>query len=152
MVIHGFYKPIPPATPSPYVSAYVSLPRFDIQRQVDFLIDSGATGVMLNSEDVRDMNIPMELLRANAVRRSRGIGGVQRYFSEPGSLSFGVGSSTLRCNLDLYIIDDSTAPPRIPSLLGRDFLNLCDVRLNYHAGLVSLSPVSVNDYGEIARR
>ena len=152
MVIHGFYKPIPPATPSPYVSAYVSLPRFDVQRQVDFLIDSGATGVMLHSDDVRDMNIPIELLRANAGRNSLGIGGVQRYFSEPGSLSFGVGASTLRCNLNIHIIDDRAARSRIPSLLGRDFLNLCDVRLNYHAGLVSLAPVSVNDYGEIARQ
>ena len=107
---------------------------------------------MLHAQDVRDMNISMELLRANAVRRSRGIGGVQRYFSEPGSLSFDIGSITLRCNLDLHIIDDSAAASRIPSLLGRDFLNLCDVRLNYHASLVSLAPVNINDYGEVARQ
>ena len=120
--------------------------------KVEFLIDSGSTGVMLHSADIRNLNIPNELLRANAARNSLGVGGVQRYFPEPGSLSFDIGSFTLRCNLDLHIIDDTTASRTIPSLLGRDFLNLCDVRLNYHTGLVSLEPVSVNDYGAIARQ
>ena len=152
MVISGFYEPVPPATPSPYVYAYVSLPRFGILRRVEFLIDSGSTGVMLHSADVRDMDIPLEMLRANAVRHSRGIGGVRRYYSEPGTLSFDTGAVTLWCDLDFHIIDDTAAPSRIPSLLGRDFLNLCDVRLNYHNGIVSLEPVSVNDYGEIARQ
>ena len=152
MSIAGFYKPIPPTTPSPYVSAYVHLPRFGILQQVDFLIDSGSTGVMLHSDDVRRLEIPQESLRANAVRRTRGVGGIQRYFSEPGTLSFDTEPLPLWCDLDFHIIDDSAAPSRIPSLLGRDFLNLCDVRLNYHAGLVSISPVDVNDYGEIARQ
>ena len=152
MVIHGFYKPEPPAIPSPYVSAYVSLPRFRIWRSVDFLIDSGATGVMLHSEDVRQLGIPQELLRADAVRNSLGVGGVRRYFAEPGSLSFDIGPLILRCDLNIHIIDDTAAPSRIPSLLGRDFLNRCDVRLNYHAGLVSLAPVNVNNHGEIARQ
>ena len=152
MVVYGFYEPEPPATPSPYVSAYVHLPRLGILQRVEFLIDSGSTGVMLHSADVRRLAIPQELLRANAVRHSRGIGGVRRYYPEPGTLSFDTEPLPLWCDLDFHIIDDSAAPSRIPSLLGRDFLNLCDVRLNYHAGLVSLAPVNVNDYGEIARR
>ena len=107
--------------------------------------------MMLHSADIRGMNIPQELLRANAVRRSIRIGGVRRYYSEPGRLSFDTGLVTLWCDLDFHIIDDHAAPSRIPSLLGRHFLNLCDVRLNYHTGLVSLVPVNINDYGEIAR-
>ena len=152
MIIHGFYKPEPPAIPSPYVSAYVSVPRFRIWKSVDFLIDSGATGVMLHLDDARRLGIPQELLRANVVRRSMGVGGVQRYFAEPGSLSFDIGALALRCDLNIHIIDDRAARSNIPSLLGRDFLNRCDVRLNYYTGLVSLAPVSVNDYGEIARQ
>ena len=152
MVIYGFYGPEPPAIPSPYVLARVSFPRFDVRGRVRFLIDSGATGVILHSADVEPLRIPRNLLQSSAVRRSRGIGGIQRYFSEPGRLSFNIGSATLWCDLDILIEDDNAAPSRIPSLLGRDFLNLCDVRLNYHTGIVSLSPVSVNDYGEIARR
>ena len=152
MVIYGHYRPEPPATPSPYVTARVSFPRFDVQGEVGFLIDSGATGVILHSSEVETLAIPHDLLQSSPVRRSRGIGGVRRYYSEPGTLSFDTESATLWCDLDILIEDDTAAPSRIPSLLGRDFLNRCDVRLNYHAGLVSLAPVSVNDYGEIARR
>ena len=72
----------------------------------------------------------------------------------PGTLAFEIGPfSYIRCHLDISIArEDSLAPEGIPSLLGRDFLNLCDVRLNYHAGLVSLKPGNVNIYGEIARQ
>lgn len=119
------------------------------------MVDSGANGVTLNIDDVGRMQIPQDLLRqAGRLQESIGIGGTQRYYSVAGTLSFEIGPlSYVRCHLDINIArDDSLATEGIPSLLGRGFLNLCDVRLNYHIGLVSLEPVNLNAYGEIARQ
>ena len=130
----------------------MSFTRLGIQGRVNFLIDSGANGVALNIGDARTMGIPQDLLpQAGRLRESVGIGGTQRYYSVAGTLSFQIGlHSYIRCHLDINIAeDDSLAPEGIPSLLGRDFLNLCDVRLNYSTGLVALEPVNVNEYGEI---
>ena len=141
--------------PSPYLQGFVSFTRLGVQDRVDFLIDSGASGVALNIGDVRRMQIPQDLLRETGrLQESIGIGGTQHYYSVAGTLSFETGPlSYIRCHLDINIArDDSLTPDGVPSLLGRDFLNLCDVRLNYHAGLVSLEPVNLNAYGEIAHQ
>ena len=149
MTIYGRYKPDPPETPSAYVWIHVSFPRFGVRRWVEFLIDSGATGVIIHFADVRPMRIPRALLRTSPVRISRGIGGIQRYYSEPGTLSFENEASRLRCNLDLHIAGDADNPARIPSLLGREFLNLCDLRLNHLQNLVALTPLNVDAGGII---
>ena len=149
MTIYGHYKPDPPETPSAYVRIYVSFPRFGVRGWVDFLVDSGATGVIIHSADVRKLRIPRDLLRTGPVRISRGIGGIQRYYSEPGTLSFETEPLHLRCNLDLHIAGDADNPARIPSLLGREFLNLCDLRLNHPQNLVALTPLNVDAGGII---
>ena len=149
MTIYGRYKPDPPETPSAYVWIHVSFPRFGIRGLVDFLVDSGATGVIIHSADVRELQIPRALLRTAPVRISRGIGGIQRYYSEPGTLSFETESLHLRCHLDLHIAGDADNPARIPSLLGREFLNLCDLRLNHPQNLVALTPLNVDAGGII---
>ena len=152
MVIYGRYNSERSGAPSPHVRALVSFTRLDIQGRVDFLIDSGANGVALNIDDAKTLGIPQDLLRqAGRLQESIGIGGTQRYYSVAGTLSFPLGLDFfIRCHLGINIAeDDSNAPEGIPSLLGRDFLNLCDVRLNYSTGLVTLEPVNVNEYGEI---
>lgn len=149
MTIYGHYKPDPPETPSAYVWIHVSFPRFGVRRWVEFLIDSGATGVIINFADVRPMRIPRALLRTSPVRISQGIGGIQRYYSEPGTLSFETEPLHLRCHLDLHIAGDADNPARIPSLLGREFLNLCDLRLNHPQNLVALTPLNVDAGGII---
>ncbi len=149
MTIYGHYKPEPPETPSAYVRIHVSFPRFSVRGWVDFLVDSGATGVIIHSADVRKLRIPRDLLRTSPVRISRGIGGIQRYYSEPGTLSFETESLHLRCHLDLHIAGDADNPARIPSLLGREFLNRCDLRLNHPQNLVALTPLNVDAGGII---
>ena len=152
MIIYGEYNSKRLGVPSPYVEGFVSFTRLGIQDWVNFLVDSGADGVALNIYDVRRMGIPQNLLRqAGRLRESVGIGGTQRYYSVAGTLAFEIApDSYIRCYLDINIAgDDANAPVGIPSLLGRDFLNLCDVRLNYSTGLVALEPVNVNEYGEI---
>ena len=98
------------------------------------------------------MRIPQDLLRQTGrLQESIGIGGTQHYYSVTGTLSFEIGpGSYIRCHLDINIAEDgSNTTDVIPSLLGRDFLNLCDVRLNYSTGLIAMEPVNLNEYGEI---
>lgn len=149
MVIHGYYRPHPPEAPSPYIGAYVSFPRFGVRQWVDFLVDSGATGVIIHPADIRQMRIPYHLLRTSSVRISQGIGGTQGYFSEPGTLSFPTQSPPLQCHLEIRIAGDPDSPSRIPSLLGREFLNRCDLRLNQAQNLVALTPLNINADGTI---
>ena len=150
MVIYGNYKPEPARAPSPYVWGYLSFVRLDVQGWVEFLIDSGATSVSLHIADARRMGIQQDLLDASSLRNSFGIGGTHRYYSELGTLSFDVESAVIQYSLDIRIAEDGpSAPMRLPSLLGRDFLNLCDVRLNYARNLVSLAPLNVDGRGFI---
>lgn len=90
------------------------------------------------------------MLQENSLRQSVGIGGTQQYYSETGVLTFDVESSVVRCDVDIRIAVYGTgASDRIPSLLGRDFLNLCDVRLNYSQDLVALARLNVDSSGLI---
>ena len=144
VVIYGYYKPEPARAQSPYVWAYVSFTGLGVQGWVEFLVDSGATSVSLHFADARRIGIRQDLLDTSSLRNSFGIGGTHRYYSESGSLSFDVESSVIQCNLDIRTAEDGpAASTRLPSLLGRDFLNLCDVRLNHSRGLVSLDPLNV---------
>ena len=52
-------------------------------------------------------------------------------------------------DVDIWRPDFNRLAQLLPSLLGRDFLNLCDVRLNHSAGVVALEPVNVDDSGGI---
>ena len=152
MVIYGEYNSSRYRAPSPCVWAYVSFTRLGIDDWVNFTVDSGANGVAIHLDDVRRMNIPPDLLQGTGrLQQSVGIGGTQHYYSVPGTLSFETASFPhIRCHLDINIVrDDPQTPLGIPSLLGRDFLNLCEVRLNYYTGLVSMEPVLLNPYGEI---
>ena len=56
-----------------------------------------------------------------------------------------------RCFLDIFIADvsESTIFQENVPLLGRDFLNLCDVRLNHAQNLVTLNPLNVDSGGII---
>ena len=52
-------------------------------------------------------------------------------------------------DVDIWRPDFNRLAQLLPSLLGRDFLNLCDMRLNHSAGVVALEPVNVDDSGGI---
>ena len=60
-------------------------------------------------------------------------------------------SRYLRRFLNIFIADVATSAvmEESPSLLGRDFLNLCDVRLNHPADIVALYPLNVDPGGFI---
>ena len=147
MAIIGYYEYDHVRVPRPRVRGYVSFTGLGVQGPVDFLVDSGADSVILHVNDARNLGISQLMLRHHTARESVGVGGLQRYFSEQGSISFEDGQgSYIRCYLDIGIAgpESSTTPETVPSLLGRDFLNLCDVRLNYSRDLVALDPLNVD--------
>ena len=153
MVILGHYEADQIKVPRPRVSGYVIFIRLGVQGFVEFLVDSGADSVILHSADVGNIGIPQQMLQENTIRESIGIGGTQEYFSEPGLISFENDEPPyIKCYLDICIAgtDISTTPHGVPSILGREFLNQCDMRLNYSTGLVALEPVNANEFGEIS--
>ena len=99
-----------------------------------------------------ELNIPYHRLRSNVIGRGVGIGGQQHCFIEPGLLSLVDDQySYRRCFLNIFIADvsESSIFQESVSLLGRDFLNLCDLRLNHAQNLVSLTPLNVDAGGII---
>ena len=75
---------------------------------------------------------------------------MRRYYSEPGTLVFEDDQyNFLQCRLDVFVPEagEPASPDEVPSILGRDFLNLCDVRLNYTQSLVALAPLNVDGSG-----
>lgn len=81
-----------------------------------------------------------------------GVGGSDRYYREPARLIFleeALGTVSCFLDIDIWSPDPKRFEQLIPPLLGRDFLNLCDVRLNYSTGVVVLEPVDSNEHGEM---
>ena len=96
--------------------------------------------------------IPYHRLQNNNRGMATGIGGTWEYYSEPAVLGFEDEQSPfLQCELDIFIAETSgpVASRSVPSLLGRDFLNLCDVRLNHSASIVALDPLNIDGSGMI---
>ena len=150
MAISGFYKSGEHGDLGAYVKAYVRLPRLGVQELLDFLVDSGSDRTILHPDANLILRNPRHRLRSGMRGIATGIGGTRTYYSEPAVLAFEDDQSFfLQCNLDIFVADpgESDIAQWTPTLLGRDFLNLCDVRLNHSAGIVSLAPLNVNASG-----
>ena len=128
----------------PYVRARLRFPRLGVQDWVEFLVDSGADRTILHPGVNLAIRIPYHRLRSGSKGIATGIGGSRNYYLEPCVLVFEDDQSDLlQCRLTIFIAD-STESELVPSLLGRDFLNLCDVRLNHARNLVALEPLNVD--------
>ncbi len=127
-------------------------PRLGIQDWVELLVDSGSDRTILHPDANLAVKIPYHRLRSGSRGIAAGIGGTQNYYSQPGVLIFEDDQyNFLQCNLDIFVaeIGASALMQEVPSLLGRDFLNLCDVRLNHAQNLVTLNPLNVDSGGII---
>ena len=110
----------------PFVKARVIIPRLGVQREVEFLVDTGADRTCVNYRDAVNMGLFPEILRGSEMTHAEGIGGASRYFREDARIEF-IETDDERPyehTLSLLIADLSDAPSLIPSLLGRDVLNL----------------------------
>ena len=147
MALVGFYRLEEDAPPAPYITAQVVLPGLGVAAEVNFLIDTGSDVTFLHPEDVGQLGIDFRQLNSGALERAAGIGGGSGYYRETATLTFQDSAGLeLSCDLDVFI--NPQPPPDLqdaPSLLGRDFLNRCDVRLNRSLSLARLEPVNLAD-------
>ena len=148
MAIQGYFQSVGGELPAPYVEAGIYLLRSGAVGVVNFLIDTGADVTCLHPEDMRVMRIDRRLLTPGSLNYPRGIGGVAGYYREPALLLFpdrDRGDTFCQLAVNIYENPEDPAMERAPSLLGRDFLNRCDLRLNRSQTLARLEPVNVAD-------
>lgn len=147
MALVGFYHSVADEPPAPYLTARVTLPNLGVVGEVNFLIDTGADVTFLHPEDVDNLGIDHGRLNPGALERTSGLGGESDYYRETATLIFqDSAGGELSCELDVFINPRPTpALLDAPSLLGRDFLNRCDLRLNRSQTLARLEPVNLAD-------
>ena len=147
MTLVGFYRSETDDPPAPYIKAQVILPDLGVAGEVNFLIDTGSDVTFLHPEDVGQLGIDYRQLNPDTLERAAGIGGGSGYCRENATLTFQDSAGLeLSCELDVFI-NPQPVPGLLdaPSLLGRDFLNRCDVRLNRSQSLARLEPVNLAD-------
>ena len=113
-------------TGRPFVRVLITIPRLGIQNEVELLVDTGADHTCVNHRDVVNMGLFPGVLRESERTAAAGVGGFSRYFREEARLEF-LDTDEERPReypVSLLIADLSDAPMSIPSLLGRDILNL----------------------------
>ena len=137
------------------VKAHVQLPRLGIEGEINFLVDTGAdhTSILPGDASIRlDVYADYNNLAGATPVRTVGVGGGQRYWLENARLTFAaLDGHTLSWTNDILIcdrIDDTElfeTMKRLPSLLGRDFINLCDLHANAINNQFTLNPVCIEN-------
>ena len=126
----------------PFVRVLITIPRLGIRNEVELLVDTGADATCLNHRDAAYLRLFPDVLRESEMTYATGIGGSSRYFREEARLEFldADDDPTREYPVSLRIADLSDTPMSIPSLLGRDILNLhrmvyspAEGRLELHA-------------------
>ena len=126
----------------PFVRVLITIPRLGIQHEADLLVDTGADSTCLNHRDAAYLRLFPDVLRESERTRATGVGESSRYFREDARLVFldADDDPTREYDVSLRIADLSDTPTPIPSLLGRDILNIhrmvyapAEGRLELHA-------------------
>lgn len=106
----------------PLVTGTVRLPRLHIEKDVLFLIDTGAAESMIHPGDAEFLGIDYNILKCK--RLVSGIGGDAPAFQEHAHLLFQdtATSEWYDYHIQLLIAEPSPHNPNYPSLLGRNIL------------------------------
>ena len=148
MAIEGFYSSGSGVIPAPYVRAYIDFRRLGITRDVTFLVDTGSYSTCLHPFDIARLGVDLHDLEGSLVIQSSGIGGIIDYYVEPATVMLHEVDGTPRfIRLDIHISQKTDVPEmqNLPSLLGRDFLNLCALTVDNFNDIVRLEPHNVVD-------
>ena len=129
MTIHGRYVQVGERPAAPRIAVFVSVGAMRQAVEVDFLVDTGADRTTLMPRDINALGLD---LRSDAFDRSQttGVGGSVQTRQAPAVLYFvddeaPDGLRRVNLTIDLLMTEDAHAAMRLPSLLGRDFLNRC---------------------------
>ncbi|MBI2934173.1 MAG: hypothetical protein HYY29_01250 [Chloroflexi bacterium] len=112
--------------------------RLNLEMQAKFLIDTGARVSMIGHEDTIDANLDYSRLSQDKMTEIGGLAGsLLCHTEEAGVILLDEHGDIFSFNVDIAI-----PPPggteKLPSILGRDILNRCEVRLNFNFGVVEL--------------
>ena len=146
MAIEGYYETGIKSAPPLYVQGFVHLPRLRVSHDVKFLIDTGADNTCLHPRDVGMFQIDYRRLRNSALATSAGIGGDLTYYREDAVLIFRDQSGeylSWSFVIHLCVRPHSPTTLELPSLLGRDFINLCHFQANRSMNRALLDPLNV---------
>ena len=122
-MIRGEFGP----TGRPVVEGNLTLPRFGVERNITFLVDTGADATCIHPRDGTLAAIPFDQLE-NAVT-SNGVGGPATYFRERAVLEFLDGDARAfhSYEVDVLIAKPAADPMHsinpLHSLLGRDIID-----------------------------
>ena len=124
--------------PAPRVQVLCFIPRINLNAEVEFLIDTGASGTCLNGGYAYGLQ---RYMRKETLETSAGIGRKCGYYSETAVLVFtDTAGKTVDYELELGIQcirrrflwrRPSTLTMRTPCLLGRDVLSEWELRYNH---------------------
>ena len=148
-MIDGYFKTLHPSVPpAPYLRAVVRLEGLnDPRRYVDFLVDTGADSTCVHPPDVLALDVERDVLNFRHSTESQGIGGSLRYIPHRALLIFDQddGHVLWQCQIDICDIwsnpQSAAELASLPSLLGRDFLSLCNMQMNTSQGILSFDPI-----------
>lgn len=104
-----------------------------------FLVDTGASRTILQDVDFRRLGIPRTLLTP-APSSVAGVGGTITCSVLPGvdvDFSTSTGGHHVTTQ-DIWVMPPLSAGLSLPSVLGRDILNLCDFKHDFPRGVVQL--------------
>lgn len=130
--------------PAPRVQVYCYIPRLNLGRLVDFMIDTGASSTCLNGIYALGLQ---NYMRKDTLKPSTGIGGKCGYYTENAELvftdkkgqqiGFPLALGIQRIRRFLWIKPNL----RIPCLLGRDILSKWEFRYNHQkADIILIIP------------
>lgn len=148
MRLTGFFRP---GDQAPYITATVIQGHLGIVGEVRFLVDSGASSTILSDLDVQRLGIDISRL-VQSPEEMIGVGGVTKALLFPDvKLFFLTSGATFETDMEkIYVLRYSGTESaqkamtrKIPSLLGRDFLNKYTVVLNYGDNLVLITDESI---------
>lgn len=133
--------------PAPYVQAYFFLPRQNAHGLMSFMIDTGADNTTLSLIDVERLNLSYRRFRRASLTGVQGIAGEESFYREEALVMFREeDSTTYLFPIEVHIPKkgdsghDRELQRRLPSILGRDVINQCNLAVNYQQGIIELTP------------
>ena len=129
--IHGYYRQGYAGGPRrPFVRVAVALPRFNVARQVDVLVDSGADITTLQPKDSLLLLEETQFSQLSEKHEVQGIGGFTSFFREDAAIGLFLADGRI-CWIPVVIdIAELNAPSGIPSILGNDVMQFGITRLD----------------------